>query len=170
MGLFSLSPIDRQRCSFYYLSLNFHSFKWSILSHSPTVTPLSSFCRSVSAIQLIPTFIFTKWYCYHCRFLFSLNVIVHPFNWSTLHSVHSCPPSCRLASCHFRLTHSTRPKYRQFVPIAPPPLYATLILIINLLLLLDFCLFNYSLPFLLSISWLCSLQLYSFKAFRSPKS
>ena len=54
-------------------------------------------------------------------------------------------------------------------PSHPPPLYATLILIINLLLLLDFCLFNYSLPFLLSISWLCSLQLYSFKAFRSPK-
>ena len=28
---------------------------------------LSSFCRSDSAIQFIPTFIFTKWYCYHCR-------------------------------------------------------------------------------------------------------
>ena len=60
-------------------------------------------------------------------------------------------------------------KVSPICPHRPPPLYATLILIINLLLLLDFCLFNYSLPFLLSISWLCSLQLYSFKAFRSPK-
>ena len=94
MGLFSLSPIDRQRCSFYYFSLNFHSFKWSILSHSPTVTPFSSFCRSVSAIQLIPTFIFTKWYCYHCR------------NSSCFHSMSL-------------FTHSTGPHFTVFTVALP---------------------------------------------------
>ena len=67
-ALLSLSPIDpHRRTASWQLFITFHLFKWSTLSPSPRVSPLLSFCLSVSASQLIPIFIFTKWYCFHCR-------------------------------------------------------------------------------------------------------
>ena len=115
---------------------------------------LSSFCRSVSAIQLIPTFIFTKWYCSHCRpssCFHSVSLFTHSTGQHfTVFTVALPLVGLPLVTSGWPI--QLVPSITNLPSSPPPPQHATLIPI-NLLLSLNFCPLNYSLPFLVSSSW-----------------